>query len=197
MGKSTISGKDPKNRQFAERPKPKVLGVDPVSGETMLEPVPNKRKGMQSAMTESQALFVHYYIHERLPTSAAAKAAGLNPSQGFQLLKNEKVKAAIALAQQEYAEATNLKRGDVVRMLQESYQLAKTLGEPSAMVAGAREIGKILGLYEPETRRVEVSGKVRVSVDDLKKMTDDELLRLAYDDKVVIAGDFEDVTPEA
>lgn len=145
-------------------------------------------------MTEQQCMFVHYHVHERLPVIAAARNAGYSAMQGYQLVKNPKIIAAIAAARQEYADAARIDRVEVITGFKEAIELARVNGEPMSMIAGWREIGKMCGLYEPEKRSVEISGQVRVSTDKMKTMSDEQLMMLAYDKNVVIEGEFKDVT---
>ncbi|MGH1373610.1 MAG: hypothetical protein ACRBBW_16335 [Cellvibrionaceae bacterium] len=72
-------------------------------------------------------------------------------------------------------------RDSVTSMFMEAYSKAATAGE---MVAAARELGKLHGLY-PDTKpntsiEVKVDGQgTEVSVKKLERMSDNELLKLA------------------
>ena len=60
----------------------------------------------------------------------------------------------------------------------EAYEMAKTMAEPSTMVAAAREIGKICGLYEPKKVEVTVNGSVQHEIHRFEAMSDAELLEV-------------------
>jgi phage terminase small subunit len=53
-----------------------------------------------------------------------------------------------------------LDRETVIRELRAAVEVARTKGDASAMIAGWREIGRMLGFYEPEVRRMVASQQV-------------------------------------
>jgi phage terminase small subunit len=55
------------------------------------------------------------------------------------------------------------------------------------MIAGWREIAKMLGYYEPERRKIDVSVSAKRMVDQFETMSDEELLRLAGQAEAVAA----------
>lgn len=130
-------------------------------------------------LTERQQLFVSAWARgETIPN--AMHQAGYNdqPSYGYRMAKMPNVLRAYREEQARYAEASQMTRKKVIDMQLEAFELAKVMAEPSAMVAAAREIGKICGLYEPQ--RVEISGTVAVETRRLEAMTDAELANLIF-----------------
>ena len=73
--------------------------------------------------------------------------------------------------------------------LLEAVAYARTQMNPMAMIRGFAEIGKMLGLYAPEVKRVEVSADGQVEMDRLARLSDAELL------KMVAAGQAEPAVP--
>lgn len=72
-----------------------------------------------------------------------------------------------------------LDRDRVIQELLAAVEVARTKGDASAMIAGWREIGRMLGFYEPEVRRIDVNLDGDGLMQRIRAMTDAEVLRLA------------------
>ena len=57
--------------------------------------------------------------------------------------------------------------------------MARAQDNPAAMVAGLREVGKLMGLYAPERLRVAVDARTETEAHRLERMSDAELVALA------------------
>lgn len=115
---------------------------------------------------------------ETVPNAMAAAGYNEQPSYGYRLDKMPNVQALIRQEQALYAEAAQMTRKKVIDMQLEAYEMAKTMAEPSTMVAAAREIGKICGLYEPKKVEINVSGQVQHEIHRFEAMSDAELLEV-------------------
>jgi phage terminase small subunit len=149
-------------------------------------------------LSEQQRLFVRFLVHEQLNPSAAARAAGYspNPRTAPDLLANPAVRHAIDVAREEYLVASQMTRKKVIDGFLEAIDIARTQAEPSSMIAGWREIGRVCGLYEPTKARLDVAVHGRVVLQRLEAMTDDELLKLIQEHATPIEGVFtSDSTP--
>ncbi len=76
------------------------------------------------------------------------------------------------------APETKPTRAAVLEGFQEAIELARLRGDPSAMIAGWREIAKMHGYYAPERKQVRLSIDARVQRAELQQMTDAELFEL-------------------
>lgn len=141
----------------------------------------------KSALTEQQAEYVENRLDGKSKAEAAKSAGYSNPNQNPEL--SAKVKNALALARSELSTASQIKRADVIEMLMEAYDMARITAESSAMTAAAREIGKMLGFYEPETIKVELSQGQANMHNRLRMMSDEELLRIASGEAAIIEGE--------
>lgn len=103
---------------------------------------------------------------------------------------SDDVRTALTHARAELSDATQIKRADVVEMLQEAYHLARSAAEPASMVSAAREIGKMLGFYEPETIKVNLSMDQARLQDKFAVMSDEELLQIAQGKSKIIDGTY-------
>lgn len=115
---------------------------------------------------------------ETVPNAMAIAGYNEQPSYGYRLDKMPNVQALIRQEQALYAEAAQMDRKKVIDMHLEAYELARTMAEPSTMVAAAREIGKICGLYEPKKVEVSVNGQVQHEIHRFEAMSDAELLQV-------------------
>ena len=115
---------------------------------------------------------------ESVPNAMAAAGYNEQPSYGYRLDKMPNVQALIRQEQALYAEAAQVDRKKVIDMQLEAYEMAKMMAEPATMVAAAREIGKICGLYEPKKVELTVSGRVEHEIHRFEAMSDAELLQV-------------------
>lgn len=128
-------------------------------------------------LTEKQKLYaVARARGESVPNAMAAAGYNEQVSYGYRLDKMPNVQRLIQKEQALYAEAAQIDRKKVIDMQLEAYEMAKTMAEPATMVAAAREIGKICGLYEPKKVEVSVNGSIQHEMHRLDSMSDAELL---------------------
>ncbi|MBP7492988.1 MAG: terminase small subunit [Rhodoferax sp.] len=131
-------------------------------------------------MTAKQARFVDEYLVDANGTQAAIRAgygaAGARVA-AHRLLTNVAISSAIEARQRVDATRLSVDRNRVLTGLLEAVEMAREQRNPAGMVAGLREIGKLMGFY---TDRV----KVDVGVTDqqerrrMEAMTDAELLAM-------------------
>ncbi len=94
------------------------------------------------------------------------------------LEERPEVAEMIAELQKETAENEKITKEMVAAGLKKAADIAQTMADPSAMVAAWRELGKMLGFYAPEVKKVEKG----INKADLKAaladMSDEELMLL-------------------
>lgn len=103
-------------------------------------------------------------------------------SEGSKPAKIERsavVQAELAAIRAETARNLDIKPEDVAAGFKRAADLAETLGDVAGMVASWRELGKLLGHYAPEVKKVEKAISKRDLKDALDMLTDDELRKLA------------------
>lgn len=179
------------------------MAVKQRKNSTPVTALPNNtgQTGNQDAtqpLTEMQRLFVHHYVHNKLNQTAAARQAGFGQpaTSANALMKNPKVMAAIAVEREEYAKASGMTKNKVIEGFSEAIDLARIKGDPIAMIAGWREIGKMCGFYEAQKTEIKLSVQGQVLVSRLNSMTDEELLQLAEGDSAVLEGEFRVLDPK-
>jgi len=123
------------------------------------------------------SLLQRRYVEGRLQglaPMAASRAAGAKATCPTQLEKNPKVQAAIRFCvQQSAGDVTLMTKSDVMVGMLDAVSAAATASE---LVMAWRELGKLIGAYEPEKKILEIHDYTR---DELKTMSDDDLIRLS------------------
>jgi phage terminase small subunit len=111
--------------------------------------------------------------------TAAAVRAGYSERSARSIAHENMTKPALqaVLAERrgEVASRLQVTREGVIQGLLEAVHLAKEQANPAGMVAGLKEIGKMLGYYAPEAKRVELSGDSRGLMSQLEGLSDQEL----------------------
>ena len=117
-------------------------------------------------------------ILEGATPSEAARLADMHPASASTVLKSEDIKGYLAKAREEIEEISTMKRCDVLNLLIEAIDMARTLADPAQMINGADKIAKMMGYYAPETKRIELTGDAQVLSNRLRTMSDQDLLEM-------------------
>ena len=129
-------------------------------------------------LTEKMNLFVQNWAKGDSIKAASLRAGYADESVGYRLVKMPNVLALKAKLSAEYAEAGQMTREIVMEGLKEAIDMARLTSEPTAMIAGWREIGKICGYYAPVEHRVKVDVSGNIVLDRMNSMSDAELLKI-------------------
>lgn len=135
-----------------------------------------------STLTAKQVRFLAEYGKDANGTRSAIAAgygrAGAHVTAS-RLLRNPKVQKALQARQRADATRLSLSRDRVVAGLLGAIEQAKLAGEPSSVIAGWREVGRMMGYYTPEVRRVEVStAAAAVERGKLELLSDEALMAI-------------------
>jgi len=137
------------------------------------------------------------YVEARmqgLPVGAAGKAAGEQSMKAASMMeRSPKVRKAIKfLVRDSMRNVEELTKSDVMTGMLDAVEAAATASE---LVLAWRELGKLIGAYEPEKKILEIHDYTR---DELKAMTDNDLLRLTGGKLAdTIDAEFEEIRTEA
>ncbi len=85
---------------------------------------------------------------------------------------------AVRAGEAEIVAHAQVTRAAVLQGFEEAIEVARLRSDPSAMIAGWREIAKMCGYYAPERKQVQLSVDARVQRNELERMTDAELAEL-------------------
>ena len=130
----------------------------------------------RSAVTEKQAKFVEAKLHG-LSDNAAAQAAGL--VNGTNTSRSPTIKEQLTAARRWLTDTTQIKRLDVIEGVIDGIEIARMQGDAGNVIKGWTEVGKILGHYAPEVRKIELSlGQSQLRA-KFEALSDADLLAIA------------------
>jgi Terminase small subunit len=132
-------------------------------------------------MNEKQVRLVNEFLVDRCGAAAAIRAGYASRAarqQAYELLTRPDVAEAVRAGEAEIAAHAQVTRAAVLEGFQEAIEIGRSRSDPSAMIAGWREIAKMCGYYAPERKQIELSTAglaVRAEIED---MSDVELANL-------------------
>lgn len=133
------------------------------------------------ALSARRAKFVDEYILDH-NASRAARSAGYAVSgarvTAHRLLTDANVIAAIEAKKEELAKQYGLNKSHIISQLLESIELAREKMDAGSMIRAWCEIAKMLGLYAPETKRIEVVAENEVLRAKYDALSDEELMAI-------------------
>jgi phage terminase small subunit len=133
-------------------------------------------------LTAKQSKFVAEYLVDGNGARAAVAAgygrAGAKVTAHRLTHANRAVQAQIQARQAQDSQRLQIERQDVIAGLLGAIEQARAQANPGAMIAGWREVGRMLGFYEPQRHQVEVSAAAEAEMVRYERMTDAELVRL-------------------
>lgn len=130
-------------------------------------------------LTEKQLVFVRAWASgESIKTASARAEYNDGATFAYRMTKMPNVLKAYHEEKAKYEAAGQMSRKRVMDGLLEAVEMAKLMAEPSTMVSGWREIGKMCGYYEPTKIQIEHNITGDVTVRQLNGMSDAELLKL-------------------
>ena len=129
-----------------------------------------------SAVTERQEKFVDAKM-SGLNDRQAALMAGQSNASG--LTNAVAVREQLAAARRWLTDTTQIKRLDVVEGILDSIEMGRMMSDPAAVRQGWVEIGKILGHYAPEVKRIELTTNQSLLRSRFESLSDEDLLAIA------------------
>ena len=133
-------------------------------------------------LTPKQKRFIDEYMVDRNGAAAAVRAgysARCAKEAAYELLTKAHILAVLREKEAAEAERLQLSRENALEGFLEAVALAQAKADPGAMIAGWREIGKMLGFYAPELRSVKLSTESKVIWAMYEALSDQELLAIA------------------
>jgi phage terminase small subunit len=130
-------------------------------------------------LTDKQKEFTRYWAQgDSIPNAATRAGYKGNTTIAYRMVKMPNVLKLKARYEAEWQETGKMTREKVMNGMIESIEMAKLMSEPSSMIAGWREIGKICGYYAPVEHKVKVDVSGNILVDKLNSLSDAELLKI-------------------
>lgn len=94
------------------------------------------------------------------------------------MLRNASVQKALQERQAADAARLSIGRENVLNGLLEAVDMAREQRNPMGMIRGWSELARMLGLYEPEVRRLELGVSQKGTLQRMEAMSDQQLLTL-------------------
>jgi hypothetical protein len=137
-------------------------------------------------LTPQQRQFAEEFAKGFTQTQAAARAGYDNPSSsGRDQIANPKVRALVDSLRQTHQAIAQYTREEFIGGLKEAIDMARLMSDPQTMIVGIRELGRACGYYEPQKVEIKHSVEGRVLLERLNTMSDQELLELVNEPKVI------------
>ena len=115
------------------------------------------------------------------PSDAAVFCCFEDPGKAAQnLMRRPAVKKALNAMIERTMKVSEVTRDEVIEGFRDAINIARQQSEAMGMIAGWREIGKMLGMYETKVK-IEVSGGARQIEQQLSGMSDADLLRMVHE----------------
>ena len=141
-------------------------------------------------LTEQQAAFVDAKRLGKDNIDAARAAGYAQPiAQGNAVEKTVAVQRALTAARDELSSAAQITRADVIDGFMEAINMAKLSADPASMIKGWSETAKVLGLYAPEVKKLEITGSQKRLQSKYESMTDAELFDIIAGRITTIEGE--------
>ena len=146
-------------------------------------------------LTSRMKEFVKLWAQGETILSAAIRA-GYNDggTYAYRLAKDPAILKIYHREKEAYAAAAGMTRQKAREGLVEAVEMAKIQADPTAMIAGWREVGKMCGYYEPVKKQIDVNITGNVVMQRLNKLSDAELLKLIETETAnALEGEFTEV----
>lgn len=138
--------------------------------------------GAASNLTPRQTRFVEEFALHGSGAEAARRAGYSERTAraiACELLTKPDVQEAVRSAQARTAAEFDVTRQGVIAGVLEAIEMARSAGDPMAMLTGLRDLARMCGLNEPEVHRVAVNQAGSAWLAKIKSMPDEELAALA------------------
>jgi hypothetical protein len=132
-------------------------------------------------MNAKQARFAQEFLIDRNSAAAAIRAGYSSKTArqiGHRLLTHVDIANEVQKGEAEIAARAQVTRAAVLEGFQEAIELGRSRSDPSAMIAGWREIAKMCGYYAPERKQIELSTAGLAVRTEIEEMSDVELANL-------------------
>lgn len=135
----------------------------------------------RSSLTKKQVEFLAVYTTcAFLPLKEICRQAGVTPAQVAQWkLKSPGFRRQLDIEHNRAQRAAGMDRKQVLQGILEAIEIAKDMRQPSAMITGWKEVGRMCGFYEPERREITLSVDKKQVLQEIQSMNTHELLEYA------------------
>jgi phage terminase small subunit len=142
--------------------------------------VVKKPSGKDYVLNPAQEAFVKARVSGMNCVQAAQAAGYAFPKvKGYQTEAHPAIQAALKKEWAKAEKVSEMSKKKVMDGMLYAIDQAKLLADPSAQIAGWREVAKICGYYEPQKVKLEVSVSAKRMFSQFETLSDAELLKIA------------------
>jgi hypothetical protein len=128
-------------------------------------------------LTSMQADLVDATLQGKDRAAACAAAGYQHPFANKDApFKSEAVQRALREARDELSTAAQITRADIINGFMEAINVARLVADPASMIKGWSETAKVLGLYAPEVKKIEMSMNQQRLQSKFESMSDADLM---------------------
>ena len=136
-----------------------------------------KERKAEERDKEDEALANAILVTDSL--ASAAREAGVSYSKALSRKRTDSVRERLQTARNEIEDKITIRRLDVLNLFMEAIDMARTMSDPANMINGADKVARMMGYYEPEQVKVDVSLNYEGAMRKLRELSDNELFELA------------------
>jgi hypothetical protein len=130
-------------------------------------------------LTSMQSTLVDATLQGKDRVAACAAAGYSQPFKQQNVpFKSEAVQLALHEARKELSSAAQITRADVIDGFMEAINVARLAADPASMIKGWSETAKVLGLYAPEVKKIEMSMNQQRLKSKFESMSDADLVEI-------------------
>jgi len=129
-------------------------------------------------LTVKQRQFAEAWAKGESIPNASLRAGYADDHLGYRLARMPNILALKHQYELKYEADAQMDRKQVMEGFKEAIEMAKLMADPTAMISGWREIGKMCGYYAPVETKVKIDITGNVTMTRLTQMSDAELLEL-------------------
>lgn len=167
------------SRPRTERDASRGVGVARARGKLTNNKAQAAAVSEEKPLTDQQRLFVKFWAQGESPLSASIKAGYAdNGTYAYRMIYMPNILKLYHEEKAAFERDSGMTRQKVIAGFLEGIEMAKVLGEPSTVVGGWREIGRMCGYYEPVQVKHTVTHEGKLMIDKLDKLSDQELMQL-------------------
>lgn len=136
-----------------------------------------ERQGLTKKQTEFLAIYTSCAF---MPMKEICRQAGVKPAQVAQWkLKSPAFRRQLDIEFNRSQQAAGMDRKQVLQGILEAIEIAKDMRQPSSMISGWKEVGRMCGFYEPERREITLSVDKKEIIREIQEMDTKDLLEYA------------------
>jgi hypothetical protein len=134
---------------------------------------------MRKDLTPKQKGYVEG-LSKGISKDQSAILAGASKESVKRMDASPAVQEELARIRKEAIENTGITKEQVIAMFVQAADYARLLGDAMGLIAAGRELGKMLGYYAPEVKKIEKGINATEFRKALKDLSDEELFKLAH-----------------